>query len=86
MAAVKWRDEAAPIIAATIVEVTGKLRPPFSEDEQMRIRRVLRDRYPFGERSMWPYKVWCDEVRRQLGERSSAKCSDVAPGQQKLFG
>jgi hypothetical protein len=31
------------------------------------IRRALRDAYPFGERARWPYKVWCDEVRRWLG-------------------
>ena len=54
-----WREVAAPIIARVLSETAG-------QDEKT-IRRALRDAYPFGERSMHPYKVWCDEVARQRG-------------------
>ena len=32
----------------------------------LELRSVLRHHYPFGERKYWPYKVWCEEVRRAL--------------------
>ena len=32
-----------------------------------KLRKALRESYPFGERRHHPYKVWCDEVRRQVG-------------------
>lgn len=57
-----WRKYAAPIIAETIREM-----PDGATDKDL--RRALRDAYPFGERKYWPYKVWCDEVRRQLGKK-----------------
>jgi hypothetical protein len=30
-------------------------------------RARLREAYPFGERKYHPYKIWLDEIRRQLG-------------------
>ncbi len=54
-----WRDHCRPIIAEVIRE-HGK------EDMKL-VRKKLREAYPYGERAMWPYKVWCHEVRRQLG-------------------
>lgn len=54
-----WRDRAAPIIAETIARV--------GRADMQALRKALRDAYPFGERAMWPYKVWCSEVRFQLG-------------------
>lgn len=54
-----WRDMARPIIARVIQE--------HESDDIRSIRRALREAYPFGERKYWPYKVWCDEVREQLG-------------------
>jgi hypothetical protein len=53
-----WRKIAAPIIAKVIQEVG-------TEDERA-LKRALREAYPFGQRSLWPYKVWRHEVRRQL--------------------
>ena len=52
-----WRERAAPIIRQVIA----------SEPENL--RKALRDAYPFGARKMWPYKIWCDEIRRQLGKK-----------------
>ena len=54
-----WRSRFAPRIARVIAEV--------GRADQKALRRALRDAYPAGERRYWPYKVWCDEVRRQLG-------------------
>ncbi|NLE06851.1 MAG: hypothetical protein GX638_18895 [Crenarchaeota archaeon] len=53
-----WRDRARPIIAAVIAANQG-------EDERT-IRLALRYAYPWGERAMHPYKVWCDECNKQI--------------------
>lgn len=59
-----WRDHMRPIIA----EIVGVFHP---KDDEQWIRKALRATYPeyFGVRDYWPYKVWCDEVRRQLAAR-----------------
>jgi hypothetical protein len=62
-----WRDHAGPIIAAVLVETVGQ--------PETVIRKALRDAYPFGERAWWPYKVWCDEVRRQRGKRKKKRAA-----------
>jgi len=56
-----WREIAAPIIYRVIREVGQK--------DEKALRKALREAYPFGEREMWPYKVWLDEIRRQTGKR-----------------
>ena len=56
----KWREHCSPIIAQ-VIEDTGK-------DDMKKLRKALRDAYPYGERKMWPYKVWCSEIKRQLNE------------------
>lgn len=69
-----WRRRAAPVIAAVVEQHQG-------EDEQV-VRAALREAYPFGERSMWPYKVWLDEIRKQLSHRRS---TTVERAQKDLF-
>lgn len=69
-----WRDSAAPIIANVIATV--------GLDDVKALRRALRDAYPFGERRYWPYKVWCDEVKKQRG---IARRPIVAQNQEELF-
>lgn len=60
----RWRLSASPIIARVLEEMKGK---PDKE-----IREALRLAYPFGEKAMYPYKVWLDEIRRQMtGEKTS---------------
>lgn len=54
-----WRELAAPIIAKVLVETQG-------QDEKA-VRLALREAYPFGQRAMHPYRVWCSEVARQRG-------------------
>lgn len=53
-----WRDAARPIIAETIARV--------GRDDPQALRRSLREAYPFGLRQYHPYKVWLDEIHRQL--------------------
>lgn len=53
-----WRDQIRPRIAA-VIKANGT-------DDIKRLRKALRDAYPYGEKARWPYKVWCSEVRRQL--------------------
>ena len=78
-----WRDIARPIIAEVLAETRGR-----SEKD---IRKALFDAYPFGERAMHPYKVWCDEVRRQTGRKPPTKAEKRqkveadAAGQQMLM-
>lgn len=56
-----WRGLAEPIISEVIARV--------GRDDEKALRDALRDAYPFGERAHWPYKVWGDEVRRQIDGR-----------------
>lgn len=74
-----WRDIARPIISKVIADV--------GMEDMKAVRAALRESYPFGERKMWPYKVWCDEVRLQLGlkkKREKRKDEDCK-GQEKFF-
>lgn len=69
-----WRDSAAPIIARVIREHRG--------EEEKLIRLALYHAYPFGMRRYHPYRIWCDEINRQLHGRKT-KAPD--PRQQDLF-
>jgi len=53
-----WRDLARPIIAEVVRSLKG-CDPKF-------VKKAVMATYPWGERRYWPYKVWCDEARRQL--------------------
>lgn len=54
-----WREICRPLIAQVIKENRKK--------GVKQVRRALREAYPWGERAMHPYKIWCDEIKRQLG-------------------
>lgn len=54
-----WRKEAATVISKVIRQNPGA--------EPKELRKLIRAAYPFGERKYHPYKIWCDEVNRQLG-------------------
>lgn len=80
-----WRDRARPIIQKVLAD-NYNLPPKM-------LRKKLREAYPFHERAMHPYKIWLDEIRRQLGlkpERTKQKGSmrpqpKSLPGQLGLF-
>lgn len=54
-----WRRQAQPIIARVLAESAGL--------SERAIRKALREAYPFGQRSLHPYRIWCDEAARQRG-------------------
>lgn len=73
-----WRKYAAPIVAKVISENQGK--------DEKEIRKALHDVYPFGERRMHPYKIWCDEINVQLGKRTLGRRPvEADPNQLELF-
>lgn len=55
-----WRDIARPIIAQVIADL--------GTEDTAKLRKALRAAYPFGEREYHPYKIWCHEIRVQLGK------------------
>lgn len=59
----RWRDFAAPIIEE-VIRCCGYHR---GQCDLRFVRKAISATYPFGERKYHPYKIWCDEVRRQLG-------------------
>lgn len=71
-----WREHARPIIAKVLADNKDK-----TEKE---IKKALTIAYPYGERSMHPYKIWCDEIKVQRGlKQFKGKVED--PNQSKLF-
>jgi len=59
-----WRESFRPQIAAIIALNEGK--------PEREIRKALRGASQFrhkSDRRYWPYKVWLDEIRLQLGRR-----------------
>lgn len=72
---ITWRKDAAPIIHKVLTENAGK-----TEKE---IRKALRDAYPYGPRKMHPYRIWCDEVNKQMEIKKSK--NPAAEKQLMLF-
>ncbi len=83
-----WRNEAAPIIRRVIE--ANQDQPPNV------LKAALRDAYPFGVRQYHPYKIWLDEIARQLGRKPKLGLRKVVAGiampiepdprQENLFG
>jgi hypothetical protein len=69
MSASYWRDRSAPIIAAVLAEHKDS-------DDKTR-RAALRAAYPFGPRLHHPYKIWCDEICKQLGRPASIEQKEL---------
>lgn len=73
-----WRDIAKPIIYDVLQANKGA-------DEKV-IRKALKQAYPFGQRSLHPYKIWCDEVRLQTKKKRPGVKSNIQQKEQlKLF-
>jgi hypothetical protein len=76
-----WRDLARPIIAKVIAEV--------GTSDRKRLKAALREAYPWGPREYHPYKIWCNEIRVQLGEvekperKKRAKKPAAKPAEQQ---
>ncbi len=75
-----WRDQARPAVARAIAD--GKDAGLTGRD----LLRHIQAFYPFGSRGNWPYKVWLDEVRCQLGSRPRKRTqASENPDQKALF-
>ena len=76
-----WRKKASEVIAGVIADM--------GVGDKKALRKALREAYPFGERARHPYKIWLDEVKRQLGEKpplyASKKKQQPMLGQRELF-
>lgn len=63
----QWRRDARRVIAKVIEDnVFGPVQTLPHEDV-LELRTLLRRAYPFGPKSHYPYRVWCQEVRLALG-------------------
>jgi hypothetical protein len=71
-----WRDKAKPIISNVIAKV--------GTSDMKALRKALLAAYPFGPRQYHPYKIWCDEIRVQLGTKPP-KPRVMVEGQKELF-
>ena len=77
-----WRERAKPLIRKLIEENSG-----LSNKE---LAKIALKAFPWRPRMYHPYKVWCDEVRSQLGtkkikprkpRKTSTSLAEDAPGQ-----
>ena len=72
-----WREHARPIIAKVLADNKDK-----TEKE---IKKALQLAYPYGQRAMHPYKIWCDEIKVQRGLKKSKTVIDLDINQIDLF-
>lgn len=79
-----WRDVAKPIIRRVLTETKGQ--------SESQIKAALRAAYPFGERAMYPYKAWLDEIQTQRGFKykqmsaiDTKKAIEPLAGQMRIF-
>lgn len=77
-----WRHKSRRVIRRVLQEL-GPRR------QQRTKRKALRLAFPFGVRRGRPYRIWCDEVRVQLGlrppRRKYMEPHVDSPGQRLLF-
>jgi hypothetical protein len=53
-----WRDSAKAHISEVVRNNPGI--------DLKAMKKKLREAYPYGERAMHPYKIWCDQVNKTL--------------------
>lgn len=63
-----WRKEARRHIEIVVKRV--------GLQDKQKLKAELKNAYPFGERRMFPYKVWCEEVRKVLKPNSRIISTD----------
>lgn len=59
----QWRKKSAEVIL-DVLDQCGSLTTP---EDMKAVRARLSEAYPFGEKKYHPYKIWLDEIKRQLG-------------------
>lgn len=65
-----WRRISREVIEATLAALPADA--PLKEK-----RKAVSAAYPFGERAMHPYKMWCKEVQAALGKSREKKSTGV---------
>jgi hypothetical protein len=55
-----WRE-----ISRAVIQEVKDANPGATREE---LGRLCSKAYPFGIRKHHPYKIWCDEVNKQIGE------------------
>lgn len=74
----KWRKGCTPIIKQVLIDTKG-----LSEKE---INKALCDAYPFGKKQYYPYRIWRDEIKIQLGLKEPLPKKEIEnPNQLTLF-
>lgn len=71
-----WRERARPVIQNVIAEV--------GTDDMKKLRKALSDAYPFWEKENYPYKVWLDEIHKQLNPQTHPGLTDNTVRQRYL--
>jgi len=72
-----WRQGCAPIINKVICD---------NKDKSLKeLRKLLKEAYPYGVRQYHPYKVWCDEIKKQLTKAGKIKRKELKSNQKELF-
>jgi hypothetical protein len=78
-----WRDACRPIIAEVIER--------FGTEDIRLLRAELLKVYPFGAKENFPYKVWLDEIKKQIELKNRPfngwpkRTVDPLPGQKEMF-
>lgn len=53
-----WSAKSREVINAVVAEV--------GVEDETALRKAILAAYPFGERRQWPYKVFCEEVKKTM--------------------
>lgn len=61
-----WRDDANDVIHKAIAEIGAETRCDADIDNLF--KHISKEYYPFGERSMWPYKAWLSAIQKCKAE------------------
>ena len=61
-----WRSNANEVIHKAIEEIGAETRT--AADIDALFKHISKEYYPFGERSMWPYKAWLSAIQQCKAE------------------
>lgn len=75
-----WRQRLTPLIRETLLITQHK---PYRE--RRKALRIMWDDTGLGDRRCWPYKVWLDEIRVQMGHKRKRKGLKQCEAQRRLF-
>jgi len=77
MADSPWRVRSREIIRNVVESMSPTV-------DTKTLRRALREAYPFGTREFHPYKIWLDEIRKELAIRYPRLCRKKGNGNHNV--